>query len=1118
MSSINTQSINANYPQPGVNNNTKGFRDNFTAIKSNLNIARTEIGALESSVTILQNTVDSLQEPDLSETLSSVSGFNTITATSIKSFTDYTPGLRFQFRPIGNNSTSNVTLNVNGRGPKGIKTSDGTSIPINIFSANAWVTVEYNGTDFVLLNNPAFIQSSTGAVSRTVQNKLRERISAFDFMTPAQIASVVARDEIEDVTIPLQNFFDACRGRRGYLPAGTYRKTAQITLDPVHSYDIEGEGWSDGATQQGSIIRDTTVCNGLFIYYSYANFPGGPPGNPDPAKRNNSDNIVKLSKFGLRGPNSTTLPLGTQTIGIEGVPTAVATGTGIWMYWMNNIRIEDVWIDSYVGDGIYGYRCFSAAFKNVWLNNNNRCGIHLVNTANNTSFENVRSLANCKVPGPDINCNILIDGGIENLGPNIHGATDVSYAGQNAIRHRYDKGTLTNINVASGIATATITGTNYYAAGHKIALTGWPGQVVSANRLQAGRQYKIATRSVYPADLGGQPGFVVGVQYTIVTLGTTTQLQWNTIAGTSGVTYSVGSTFTCANGGGAGFGTGTALEFGGTNFMLVGAPNNNVGTIFTATGPTTGNGAAMPDYTVTAGSFQAGAKYTIESLGTTDFTLIGAPSNNIGIVFVATGAGTGTGTASFDLNTYGPVTVTSVTSNTIVFPLQVPNGSYTQPELAPVAGFTNDLRTLQLAPYCAGIGIANTIGAQITAYSEDNTGAGIYIFGNVRGFQVHGGYWLQDKIYVEAGAVGGSIRGCGFMGYEAGVYLENSESATVAENAYVNDFVRGMPRSYIGNLPFLDNGSQIVQGMTVGRGIDRNFGNYAPGPITNTAVGVGTLMNANTSGGIGAGRQCTAVGYFALNAVTSGYNNTAVGRNSGLKLTTGFQNVAVGNRAMDTGENLQDCVFIGHASGSGQTSGSQDTYIGSASGAKGEGVTGASNSNNTGVGSNAMRVSGSQAYQWCTILGAQESVMTAASGLSNYTGIGWNTWSFADTNKVRVGNADVTAAHVQVAWTATSDVRLKKDIKTLDLGVDFLSALRPVSFKRINGDNTEELGFIAQEVETALPRSLGMLQVDTDGTYMLRKDDLIAVLVKSVQELTEKNSVLEARIAKLEKK
>lgn len=51
---------------------------------------------------------------------------------------------------------------------------------------------------------------------------------------------------------------------------------------------------------------------------------------------------------------------------------------------------------------------------------------------------------------------------------------------------------------------------------------------------------------------------------------------------------------------------------------------------------------------VTAGSFVAGLSYTIASVGTTDFTLIGASANTVGVTFKATGAGTGTGTATLN--------------------------------------------------------------------------------------------------------------------------------------------------------------------------------------------------------------------------------------------------------------------------------------------------------------------------------------------------------------------------------------------------------------------------------------------------------------------------------------
>ena len=50
-------------------------------------------------------------------------------------------------------------------------------------------------------------------------------------------------------------------------------------------------------------------------------------------------------------------------------------------------------------------------------------------------------------------------------------------------------------------------------------------------------------------------------------------------------------------------------------------------------------------YNVTAGSFVVGKQYTIRTLGSTDFTAIGAVANTVGVLFTATGVGSGTGVA-----------------------------------------------------------------------------------------------------------------------------------------------------------------------------------------------------------------------------------------------------------------------------------------------------------------------------------------------------------------------------------------------------------------------------------------------------------------------------------------
>lgn len=69
MSTINTNGINVNYPVPGVNNNSQGFRDNFAAIKTNLNTAGDEITDLQNKVVLKSALANSTINNDMANTL-----------------------------------------------------------------------------------------------------------------------------------------------------------------------------------------------------------------------------------------------------------------------------------------------------------------------------------------------------------------------------------------------------------------------------------------------------------------------------------------------------------------------------------------------------------------------------------------------------------------------------------------------------------------------------------------------------------------------------------------------------------------------------------------------------------------------------------------------------------------------------------------------------------------------------------------------------------------------------------------------------------------------------------------------------------------------------------------
>jgi len=82
MSTINTNPINVNYPVPGVNNNSQGFRDNFASIVTNLDIAATELTDLQNKVVVKQALTGTVVNNDMANTLisnASTRGFRATT-------------------------------------------------------------------------------------------------------------------------------------------------------------------------------------------------------------------------------------------------------------------------------------------------------------------------------------------------------------------------------------------------------------------------------------------------------------------------------------------------------------------------------------------------------------------------------------------------------------------------------------------------------------------------------------------------------------------------------------------------------------------------------------------------------------------------------------------------------------------------------------------------------------------------------------------------------------------------------------------------------------------------------------------------------------------------------
>ena len=82
MSTINTNPINVNYPVPGVNNNSQGFRDNFASIVTNLNIAASELTDLQNKVVVKQALIGTTVNNDMANTLISNASTRSFRATT----------------------------------------------------------------------------------------------------------------------------------------------------------------------------------------------------------------------------------------------------------------------------------------------------------------------------------------------------------------------------------------------------------------------------------------------------------------------------------------------------------------------------------------------------------------------------------------------------------------------------------------------------------------------------------------------------------------------------------------------------------------------------------------------------------------------------------------------------------------------------------------------------------------------------------------------------------------------------------------------------------------------------------------------------------------------------
>ena len=243
------------------------------------------------------------------------------------------------------------------------------------------------------------------------------------------------------------------------------------------------------------------------------------------------------------------------------------------------------------------------------------------------------------------------------------------------------------------------------------------------------------------------------------------------------------------------------------------------------------------------------------------------------------------------------------------------------------------------------------------------------------------------------------------------------------------------------------------------------------------------------------------MGYQALRANTTATKSVAVGLKALFSATTGGNNTAVGYQALDACQDGHDNAAVGRDSLGAVTTGEKNTALSTA----GQGIT--TGQNNLCLGYNA----GSSASPSGAITTGNDTICLGDNGINNLF--------CADTS------------------ISSSDSRDKTDVTSFNIGLDWIEALRPVTYRwdRRTWYGTDEepfgtpdgskkrtklhIGFLAQEaLEVEKANGYGTSNDDSlicnltdDGmSYGMKYERLVPILVNAIKELSAEVKALKA--------
>jgi hypothetical protein len=363
-----------------------------------------------------------------------------------------------------------------------------------------------------------------------------------------------------------------------------------------------------------------------------------------------------------------------------------------------------------------------------------------------------------------------------------------------------------------------------------------------------------------------------------------------------------------------------------------------------------------------------------------------------------------------------------------------------------------------------------------------------------------------------------------FVGREAGYYNATNETTAVGRNA-MHANTSGLRNVSLGFNSLSSNqtgngntalGYKALTSSTTNYNVgigDRALAQLTTG-ASNIAIGTESgFLETTGSSQIFIGFRA---GYNINNATTASGENVIIGHQAAINRTGGTENVFIGSLAnyigVGTGSNnvvvgryagakmtsATRCTFLGHQAGAEVTTGPNNTFIG-----KGAGDSTTTGSNNTHVGQAAGDEASTGDYNICIGHGS-------GSGSSPFQ-------LTTQSGRVVIGDNSITNAYTRVSWTVTSDKRDKTDFGDVPHGLDFVSKLKPISYKFRKDRDSEETqgskryGFLAQEVLQLEGENPVIIDNTDEDKLSYTESNLVPVLVKAIQELKAEIELLKSK-------